>query len=465
MRLSSKSLLIATAIICHFAVVGVIGAQTIPNPYADVLAADKEVPPYVKESPPQEKSPTESDGLLLTDELKSAAEHIQIGDCPPAPAEKEKPKYPTIIVTGVAQIDGIWFSQDEANRDVVGEARDDAGFRRARLGVKGDLTENVSYMMEYDFAFPGRPSFMDVYVDIADLFEVGHFRVGQWRQPLGLEALTSVRDLMFMERSLAFALVPFRQTGIGLYNTAFQEDATWAISGYRFPTDAFGDIAGDRGYGMSTRETFLIYYDECGNTIHLGGGYSWNAPSTHLLRIRSTPEVGFTQLDINNITDFPIPFFVNTGFLPTDDYQVANAEFAVGTGSLLFQAEYFYAVLNQFNGPSLNFPAMYAQLGYVLTGERREYNRQAGVYGRVVPKCPYGKAGNGAWEVATRYSMIDLNDADVQGGRLQDFTFGLNWYLNKFTRFEFNYIHPFLDRPVGNYTHADICAVRAQFDF
>jgi phosphate-selective porin OprO/OprP len=53
----------------------------------------------------------------------------------------------------------------------------------------------------------------------------------------------------------------------------------------------------------------------------------------------------------------------------------------------------------------------------------------------------------------------------VQGGRLQDLTFGLNWYLNRFTRFEFNYIHPMLDRPVGNDTDADVFGTRAQFDF
>lgn len=458
----SRSLLIVSwAAVISAAPTDQVMAQSTTEPSEFLApASDQQL---VLEQPPLA---VPSDGLILDAGVVSAANYIQLGECPPKkPVAPEKPKYPLIIVSGAAQIDGIWFDQDEANRAVVGDARDVAGFRRSRLGALGDLADNVKYKMEYDFAFPGRPNFTDVWVDVGDLPAVGHFRVGQWKQPFSMEPATSYRELMFMERSLAFALVPFRQIGAGFYNTAFDEHATWAISGYRFPTDNYGNAAGDRGYGLSTRETLLIYFDDCGNTIHLGGNYTWNAPSTSTLRVRSTPEVGFTQLDLNNVRDFPIPFFVNTGILPTDDYQVAGVEFAAGFGSLVFQSEYMYAVLNQFNGQSLNFPAGYAQVGYVLTGERRPYDRKMAAYTRVVPNCPFGKSGYGAFEVATRYSMIDLNDANIQGGRLQDLTLGLNWYLNKYTRFEFNYIHPFLDRPVGNYTHADVFGLRAQFDF
>jgi phosphate-selective porin OprO/OprP len=270
---------------------------------------------------------------------------------------------------------------------------------------------------------------------------------------------------MFMERSLAFALVPFRQIGAGFYNTAWDEQATWAWSGYRFPTDQYGNAAGDNGYGMSTRETLMLYEDEYENTVHIGGSYTYNEPAGNTLRIRSTPEVGFTQLDANNLTDFPIPFFVNTGFLPTANYQVVGGEFAAGFGSLVFQSEYMYAMLNEEGGPALEFPAGYAQLGYVLTGERRHYDKKTAAFGRVVPDVPFGSGNWGAFEVAGRYSALDLNDENIQGGRLQDLTFGLNWYLNRFTRFEFNYIHSILDRPLGNETEADIFGTRAQFDF
>jgi len=431
------------------------------------LAPTTETAGPAEPTEPAAANPSLADGLRLDNGVVPIASFIQIGECPTCPpgAVEAKPKYPLIIVSGAAQIDGIWFDQPADNQAVVGDARDVAGFRRARLGANGFLAENVRYRMEYDFAFPGRPNFTDVWVDVFDLPAVGHFKVGQWKQPFSMEPATSFRELMFMERSLAFALVPFRQLGVGFFNTAFDEQATWAWSGYRFPTDQYGNVAGDNGYGMATRETFLLYNDEWNNVIHIGGSYTYNEPAGNQLRIRSTPEVGFTQLDANNLTDFPIPFYVNTGFLPTDSYQVVGGEFAAGFGSWVFQSEYMYAMLAEPGGPQLEFPAGYAQLGYVLTGERRNYDHKTAAFGRVVPDCNFGNGYWGAWEVAGRYSALDCNDEIVQGGYLQDLTFGLNWYLNRYTRFEFNYIHTFLDRPVGNKTESDIFGTRAQFDF
>lgn len=437
------------------------GAAEI-NPEPDIGSTEMGL-----ESIQDETNNTTNQGFLLKDGAIPLSDYIQFGEFPsslPGKAPAEKTKYPTIVVSGCASIDAIWWSQDEANRAVVGDAQDTAGFRRSRLGALGNLTENVTYKMEYDFAFPGRPNFTDVWVDVGEL-PTGHFRVGQWKQPFGMEPATSFRELMFMERSLVLALEPFRQIGVGLYNQVLDQRATWAVSGYRFPTNVYGNVAGDNGYGMSTRETMLLYADSCNNVVHLGAGYTYNEPVGNTYRIRETPEVGFTSADANNVTDFPIPFFVDTGVLPCDSFQAFGAEFATGFGSMVFQSEYVHAVFTEPDGTKLNFPSAYAQVGYVLTGERRLYNKTTAAFQRVVPNRNFGKGGLGALEVAARYSTIDLNDLPVQGGYLQDITFGVSWYLNRYTRFEFNYIHPMLDRPIGNGTDADIFATRAQFDF
>ena len=84
---------------------------------------------------------------------------------------------------------------------------------------------------------------------------------------------------------------------------------------------------------------------------------------------------------------------------------------------------------------------MFYHGGYVealcfLTGEHQEYDKRAGVFGRVAPLHDYHwKKGDayracGAWQIGTRFSYVDLNDKGIQGGQIYDCTVGLNWYLN-----------------------------------
>jgi len=49
--------------------------------------------------------------------------------------------------------------------------------------------------------------------------------------------------------------------------------------------------------------------------------------------------------------------------------------------------------------------------------------------------------GWGAWEVALRYSNLDLNDEAVQGGEIDDLSFALNWYPNAYVRLMANYVN------------------------
>jgi phosphate-selective porin OprO/OprP len=376
-----------------------------------------------------------------------------------------------VRLSGFFQADAGWVHQTAANMAAVGDAEDGIDFRRARLMAVGDAWENVGYMVEFDFASPGRPSFMDVWLEVRRLHGGSNLRIGQYRQPIGMTAMTSVRELMFLERPLPFALVPFRQTGAMLHGTALDDAMSWAVSGFRFPTDFFGGNVGDSGgYGFATRWTALVIDEREDLRVHVGGAYCLADPSRNAIRYFSQPE--FFVVDTGLAALAPpsdpggVPPFVDTGAIATQNFNLFGGELAGQFHQLYVQSEILVSVLSQLGGGTAVFPGAYVQGGYVLTGEVRPYNRTAGVFGRIVPDDPFRTGGGcGAWELTARASHLDLTDSGVDGGILDDLTFGVNWYLNRFTKFQFNYIHAFLDSAVNGHSEADIAAVRAQVDF
>ena len=134
--------------------------------------------------------------------------------------------YPIIRLGGFSQLDNVFYSQDLNSRRTYGDMQDGTGFRRTRLQAYGSLTEQTNYIIEMDFAAAGRPSFFDVWGEQTDLGILGTVRIGQFRQPTTMDALTSVRHLEFMERSNAFqSQDPFRRGHDVVQHVGEQADA------------------------------------------------------------------------------------------------------------------------------------------------------------------------------------------------------------------------------------------------
>ena len=89
------------------------------------------------------------------------------------------------------------------------------------------------------------------------------------------------------------------------------------------------------------------------------------------------------------------------------------------------------------------------------------------------PTNPFDPAQGkwGAWEVAARYSYLDLNDGShgLKGGRQQDITLGINWHLYSNVKLMTNYVHAIvMDTGAKNGSergHANIFQMRAQIEF
>jgi len=380
---------------------------------------------------------------------------------------------PSLVLGGQVQADAVYFGQDEVSRESVGDLQDAADFRRARIIAQGVSHEVYRYVFGVDFALGGRPSFLDIYIEHVDLPVIQNARVGHFFEPFSLERVTQNRNNTFMERSLVDTFAPARNLGAMMNGWTDTEMSTWQIGTFRTASNDYGNDSFDSGQALTMRGTHLLYYDEPSggrHYLHLGACYSYRDTYENQVRFRNSPEIRVQEP--NQPSNFG-PIFVDTGNIPASSFQLFDAEFCWTAGSLSVQSEYALSTVDQIGGPLLFFDAFMAQVSYFLTGEFRPYDRQKGIHNRPIPHSNFfyvrGGQGNcmgrGAVELAARFSLIRLNDENIQGNNLHDFTAGVNWYWNPYTRVRFNYIRAWLDDTAFGKSATDIYGMRMDFEF
>lgn len=372
-------------------------------------------------------------------------------------------------IGGRVQNDWTIYGTDEELRRQFGRIGDGTEFRRARLFMEGSVYGNVKYKFQYDFA--SSDPFKDAYIQVKKLPMVGNFTIGHFKEPFSLEELTSSKYITFMERSLPNAFSQGRNLGVRFNRSFMDKRATAAFGFFRdgSPTDApFGP---DGIYNATTRFTFLPWYQEKGRQL-LHAGFSYSHAFHNLTRehgevvksdrFRQRPEAHLG------------PRLVETPKFAAEEIDYINPEVALVYGPASLQFEWMSALVNRESGDDLHYNGFYGFASYFLTGEHRPYKTSSGAFDRVKPKNDFdGKGGWGALEFAARYSVIDLNDEDVNGGEMQNVTVGFNWYLNSNVRLMFNYVRAMLDEDDCYYkgrmgSHcgdADIIQGRFQVDF
>ena len=321
-----------------------------------------------------------------------------------------------------------FFSAPDELEDAVGPVEHGTEFRRARLYLSGHIYDRVDFKAQYDFAGADL-GFKDVYIRLGKLPAVGKLLVGHFKEPFSLEIQTSSKYIPFMERSLASVFAPERNTGMMIANTGMDKRLTWALGLFR-DSNLGGNARGPGNYAVTGRVTGVPWSGKDGpKLLHLGLAYSHRRPPDDTLRFRQRPE---THLTVR---------FVDTGTLPAQSMDMVGTEMAVVLGPTSFQSEYIHNVVHQPNGGNLSFGSFYVEGSHFLTGEHRIYRNSRASFDRVKPFHNLGdQNGWGAWEIALRYSQLDLNDQLINGGKLRDLTLGLNWYLNPTTRMMWNYV-------------------------
>jgi phosphate-selective porin OprO and OprP len=357
-------------------------------------------------------------------------------------------------IAGLLQLD---WGMVSGNRKLTPVLKESSGtqVRRARLSVLGTLYDRVDYRFESDFA-NGQSKIRDAYLRINQLPWVGNLWVGHFKEPFSLTDMSGTKYITFLERPMSVdAFLVSRNMGVMLQNTAFNKRMTWSIGGFRETDDQGRSFSADSAYNMTMRLTGLPWYEEHGRKlVHLGLSYSHRFRHGDNVRFSMRPEVNLT------------PFFVTTGDITSDGVDLLNPEFAMVHGPFSFQTEYTKTFVSTPTGKNLDFSGYYLEAAYVLTGEHREYRENTGAFNGITPKRNFdGQGGWGAWELAVRYSSLDLDDATVRGGKLRGINTGVSWYLNPNVRLLANY--SISDGRTGSKSFGDMSAfqVRAQVAF
>ena len=359
-------------------------------------------------------------------------------------------------VGGFAQVDAGIFNDDKKDHP------DGTNVRRARLNVSGTIAKDFKYKIENDFA--GNASALtDVYLEYAGLKPTS-ITVGHFKEPFGLETLTSDLFIDFIERSSTNLFSPDRK--IGVMVNSYGELApigfwTAALGGFGSGTSSTTSN-NDEARDITGRITFAPIADKT-RVIHLGVAGSHRIPDS------PADSFSFSSRAENQLSTASTDLSVNTGTISdVSSVNLLGLEAAGVYGPFSVQGEYVRAAVNRNVGIEPTFGGYYVDASYFITGESRNYNAQTARFDRVKPKWPlsFSEGGWGAWQVMARYSALDLNDKTINGGELRDTTFGIKWLPNSYTMVTANYIMSNTDsHAVTPNDDPQIFLLRTQFDF
>ena len=351
-------------------------------------------------------------------------------------------EYVNGIFIGALMLDRVdWTSQSDGSKDQVGDLSEyDGGEIRAlRVGMVGTFNFDdpwvytcfiATHAFDQGFDSDDYDSLVlfDLRLDIPLPKDLS-LSIGKQKEPISMERLMPLTDVPMQERSaISDSMLPSRNIGMVLSGASFGERLSWATGLFNPWLDEDGDLSENPTQIIGRGTILPLVSSDESSILHLGVGVRY-ADVKSDVRYKSTPEVHQSSV------------FIDTGEIIADDSLISDFEAAWRWGPFLLNGEY---VINQVNAPSANDPSFsgyHITASYVLTGEMREYNKRRGIFRPVPVANPVSTDGWGSWEIATRFSSIDLQDESIEGGNMDVYSLGLNWKLSPLASVSMNYRH------------------------
>jgi len=370
-------------------------------------------------------------------------------------------------------LNGNW-SDNEVGSAISGTDRDTATMadqfelRRARLGVKGKFAKDFNY--EVVGNLPGTATIDIAYLTWAK-YDAANVTIGKFKQPFGLEQLTSSNNIDFMERSYADQLSPGKKIGAMFssnpragYNLAasvysmndaeldMQSDrASFAARGNINFAEIMGDKESIMHVGLAFRdESYSVAPAISNNTSSALNSSTSNATRATILGFRSggrglnnafraqvsgaqqtaascasTNSVATSGTVVTTTTcTGGYSYGTSSGYTSTVKADAFALEAIFARGPFKVQGEFTKARYNGSNNANPNTDyvnadvnAYYAEALWLITGEKYSDAYKKGAFSSIKPKNDFDLDNGkwGAWEAGLRFEAFDVKDATNAG--------------------------------------------------
>ncbi|WP_439816303.1 OprO/OprP family phosphate-selective porin [Zavarzinia sp. CC-PAN008] len=391
-----------------------------------------------------------------------------------------------LSIGGRIHLDYAQYFQDEGPANALVPDRRPAAaqdlnsgvnLRRLFVNLSGKLWNDFEYYIGYDLG--GGSAALDeariTYTGFKPfVIDAGYIQTGG-----PLEDRIGSQDFLFLERSTPTnvatsiasgstrAAVGARTFGDNYYASAYLTGPTIGVNTSTTDDQQFGGVATAAFQPVSND----VWQAHVGASV----GYVFTPNSNGTLAPGSRSGITLSERPEQRVDDFRS---VSTGAINADSAYHVGLEAAGQYRNFALQGEYYFYGVNE---DRLNtgqsdprFEGYYVQGSWILTGERRRYDQSRAAYQRPRPDRPFNLANGtwGAFELAARYSYIDLNDGDrpgqscfsglgtggsdvgaalpnttgcVRGGAQAVTSVALNWYPNLNLRFVLQYQHVDID--------------------
>lgn len=329
-----------------------------------------------------------------------------------------------------ASLDAGGFETGERLAPVPG----DTALRALRFYTTGDWSPTTSYALQLG-VIDGQFYLHQANVRWRELPWVQNLSFGYLTVQQTLENLSPFGGNTFMEPGLpVLAFAPGNRMGVQMDRPLRGERSSLTLGLYSVGADP-GLNFGDQTQSLlrpTARLTALPLLEDGGKggrrLLHLGVSGALTLAAESEVRYRARPE------------SFLAPFLVDTGNIKSRGALFAGGEAVYMQGPFTLQGE---AMVNRAEGidRAYLFGGAYVSAAFMLTGEEAGYNKAVGVPERIIPNREFSlKQGTwGAWQAALRASYLDLSSGPVDGGRIAETTLGLNWWWNRYLRWQLNY--------------------------